>query len=676
MRPAAVLTLTALLASGPLAHARTGSAQPSVTLKRAPAVNLPAAVCTLPGGPLPTQTRAVFILDTSGSMRGIGDGRADIFGGVKAAVNAYVRAQKPDRVDLVTFDGGLRRRRSYTLPADTGRWNADLAALRADGRNTYLYRSVAQALAPLDAAGRYATSVFILTDGIDNDPDPAHTAARALAAFHARGPLDTLSYIALGTEIPREARTALRESRYAQGLTVPVGEVPTLAGSGSTVATVTDPARIPVPFPDGTPLALAAGEAAGRVRLADGQAQGGFARLDVTGRLPYGTPALLCAPPTTPDGPPRRVLLRLNVGPEPGLTWLNPGADRALRVGETVTLRYRLDPDLRAEGLALRLPPGLAGELLHQPGSRELALRLTNTGLEGGGSFIPALMFADGQVRPLPAVTGTGGSGGSAAVIRPPAAPAKSSRLAAWWLPLLAALLVLGLLGAFLPALRRRRFRRVPPAPPAPTVPTVEGIQYREDRTLALVGGGGLVTAVPTPLGGPFDLGLLARVPHLSGLRFQQDREGLRVLRVPADLEVSQGTRLLREDDVVRPDTLLGVAVARPARSSHPLLGTLVGLGLPLHLRADGVTLHVTGPYGDHALTLRPGITDLGQAFGAPALHGLKLTISGPHILLADLPAGVRLRRAADGADLHPGTYLPAEAQLEWRETNAPGSGS
>lgn len=646
----AVLTLTALLVSGPLVQAQTAGVQPSVTLKRVPAVPRPTATCTLPGNPLPTQTRAVFILDTSGSMRGIGDGRADIFGRVKAAVNAYVRVRKPDRVELVTFDGGLRQRRSYRLPADARRWNADLAALRADGRNTYLYRSVAQALAPLDAAGQYATSVFVLTDGIDNDPNPAYTPARALAAFHARGPLDTLSYLALGAEIPREAQRALIASGYAQGLSLPVGNVPALAEFGNALITVTDPGHIPVPFSDGTPLRLVPGKAAGRVRLAEEQVQGGTARLAVTGRLPYGTPALLCAPPTTPGGPFRRVLLRLNVGPEPGLLWLNPGADRRLRVGETVTLRYRLASGFPTAGLTLRLPPGLTGELLRQPGERELAVRLTNTSLAAGLSVTPTLVFAGGQTRPLPAVTG-GRPGG--------AAP-----LAAWLLPSLVILLALGLLGAAWPALRRRRSRRAPHRPPGPAVPTVEGIQYREDRTLALVEVGGRVTAVSTPLGGPFDLGLLARVPHLSGLRFQQNRGGLRVLRLPADLEVRQGDFLLREDDVVRPGTLLDVAVARPAR--QPPMGTLVGLGLPLCLRAEGVTLHVTGPYGDHALELRPGITDLGEAFGAPALNGLKLTVSGPHILLADLPRGLRLRRVLDRAELRPGTYLPPEAQLEW----------
>ena len=38
---------------------------------------------------------------------------------------------------------------------------------------------------------------------------------------------------------------------------------------------------------------------------------------------------------------------------------------------------------------------------------------------------------------------------------------------------------------------------------------------------------------------------------------------------------------------------------------------TLVGLGLPLTLKPDGVTLHIQGPYGTHALTLKGGVREV-----------------------------------------------------------------
>ncbi|MFC6662230.1 vWA domain-containing protein [Deinococcus multiflagellatus] len=177
----------------------------------------------------------MFVLDTSGSMRGIGDGQADIFERVKASIGAYVRGQRPDRVELLTFDSGLRSRRSFTQPAGTAAWNTALANLKADGKNTYLYRSLQGALAPLSAAGGDVTQVFVLTDGIDNDTREAGrtvTPEAALAAFRDRGPLDRLTYVALGTDIPPEAQAALQRSTYASGLTVPVGQVPDLTGAG------------------------------------------------------------------------------------------------------------------------------------------------------------------------------------------------------------------------------------------------------------------------------------------------------------------------------------------------------------------------------------------------------------------------------------------------------------
>lgn len=639
------------------------------------------AACTLPAGPLPTQTRAVFILDTSGSMRGIGDGQANIFGRVKAALNRYVREARPDRLDLVTFDGGPQPARSYTFPRDAARWNNDLAALRADGRNTYLYRSVARALAPLPVSRRSVTNVVILTDGIDNDPDPRQTAARALAAFQARGPLDTLHYVALGTRIPQAARAALSASGYARALTVPVGQVPDLArvAPGTTLRTVRDPARVPVPFPEGSRLSLGPEDGAG-VRLASETVTGGQVQLSVPRGLPWGTPALLCA--TSGRGPgtlERRVLLRLEVGPPPGLTWLNPGADRTLGAGESVTLRYRLESGARADGATLTLPPGLAGELEHLPGGRELGVRLTSAGLEGGQAVTPGLRLA-GVILPLAAVTGRAGGrtvpvvilnysplGGEDTAPAPGGGDRSGLRRLAAVLGglLLAALLGLLLLVGLRRSRRRQTSRPATPNLPAAPVPTVEGLHYGEDRTLALVGQGGLARGVSTPLGGAFDLGQVARVPHLSGLRLEQGRDGLQVLRVPGDLEVSQGARLLRAGDIVRPGTRLGVAVARPARSPWPPLGSLVGLGLPLRLKADGVTLHLVGPYGDHALTLGPGVTDLGAALGAPALGGLKVTPSGPHILLAEVPPRLAVRRPGEDAPLRPGTYLPEEAHLD-----------
>lgn len=641
----------------------------------------PTVPCALPGGALPTRTRAVFVLDTSGSMRGLGDGRANIFQGVKGSVNTYVRTHRPDRVELLTFDSGVRSRQSFEQPAGTPAWNAALGALHADGQNTHLYRSLRAALTPLQGADEYVTTVFVLTDGIDNDPQRPYTPTQALAAFTGRGPLDRLHYVALGTGIPEDAQRALRASPYADGLTLPVGTLPDLSGAGleGGVVTVTDAARVPVPFPDGTPLTLATGTADAPLTLTRPAVQAGHAALTVRGAVPYGQAALLCAPgdtdvPGSVASKPRRVLLRLNVGTAPALVWLNPGADLHLKAGEDVVLRYRAAPGVTLSGARVEvLGMGVDAQLERQPGARAFAVRLTNLGLPAGQTVNAQLVLPGVAARPLPAVTAQ--PGGRVPTARPAAAPARQTSLQGRSrFPRRLAWLLLGLLVLVAAALAfrrvRRRNRQPPLLPPAPdSVPTVDGIEYSEDRTLSLVGQQGRLLAVPTPLGGPFDLGQLSRAPLLSGLRAQQHRDGLKLLKLPADLEVSQGARLLLPGDVVRPGTLLGVVVARRDRAQHPPLGTLQGLGLPLSLRCQDVTLRVNGPYGEHVLHLPPGVTDLGRAFRAPALAGLKFSASGMRILIVEVPAPLTLRRTGENVPLRPGTYLPAVTLIDLPDT-------
>ncbi|MFC3862159.1 vWA domain-containing protein [Deinococcus antarcticus] len=649
---------------------------PHTTSSPPPAAPPAVQACLLPSGPLPTATRAVIVLDTSGSMRGIGDGQANIFGKVKASIASYVQAAQPDQLELITFDGGLRTRRSYALPADQTRFDTDLRALQADGRNTYLYRSLQAALTPLTGAEKYLTNVFVLTDGIDNDRRRTETAESALNAFRNRGPLDTLTYIALGTSIPTDAVDALKKSTYATGLTLPVGQVPSLPRVGTRVQRITDAAHVPVPFTDGTSVTLAPGTSG--VTLVQPRVQGGEVALHVPARLPHGTPALLCTLPNPTENVafprPQRVLLDLNVGQEgSGLLWLNPGADLTLSPGESTVLRYRALNGTPLDGAALRLPPqvqGLRATLERLPSAQEFAVRLTNTGSAGVQALTPQLQLppsttSRGRLIDLPALTL---KVGEAPVGTPGRADVQAQGAAnPWrWLLWLVPLLALLLVGVWFLARSRRRTGRARPLPSVSGVPapTIQGIEYRDDRTIALVSGNGDVSSITTPLGGPFDLGRLARVPLLSGLRAEQHRDGLKILNIPGDIEVSQGGRLIVIGDEIRPGTLLGVEVARQARAPHAPLGSLVGLGLPLTLRPDGVTLHIQGPYGTHALTLKGGVTDLGDAFGAPAFAGLKFSTSGPHILLADVPDGMTLNKQGESAPLKPGTYLTGETTV------------
>ena len=205
--------------------------------------------------------------------------------------------------------------------------------------------------------------------------------------------------------------------------------------------------------------------------------------------------------------------------------------------------------------------------------------------------------------------------------------------------------------------------------------PAIEGLEYAQDGILCLFSPDGRMGVVNVPASGAFDVGQVARVPHLSGLRLEKHRAGLQLLRVPADLEVSQGTRLLTPGDVVRPGTLLGVQMAESAHARTPPLGELSGLGLPLTLSADGQRLKVVGRYAEHHLGLPAGVTDLGDTCKAPSLRGLRLTLLGGRILIADIPPRLSLYRprvrgegSAHGAEpLRPGTFLPQGTEIHFK---------
>ena len=200
-------------------------------------------------------------------------------------------------------------------------------------------------------------------------------------------------------------------------------------------------------------------------------------------------------------------------------------------------------------------------------------------------------------------------------------------------------------------------------APVPAAVPSrVEGLHYRDDRTLALVGLDGELRGIPTPLAGSFDLGQVSRAADLRGLRAEQVPGGLELSQIPDDLILAQGTQLLASGDLVVPGTLLSVVSA--VTGPRPSLGLLTGLGRPLMLRANGAQLELTGPYGDHLLSLTPGILDLGEMLEAPALRGMKLSTRGYHIMLTDLPQGVTLTNAADHPPIRAGMYLPERTGL------------
>lgn len=689
-------------------------------------------VCQLPSGALPRLNRTVFVLDTSGSMQGKGDGKADIFEKVKKSIRNYVKSADPDVIELIAFDSGVRQTKSYAWPSDAKRFEQELADLKADGNNTYLYRSLQSVLTPLTSPDQYVTNVFVLTDGIDNDPDKRNTAKAALDAFQQRGALDTLSYIALGTEIPEAARQAILESSYASGLTMPVGQVPKLLdiGIATQLMQTADPNNVLVPFPDGTGLILNSTNT--NVTLTQPEVSEHAVRLSAPVDMKIGTPALLCAPPDPRNnvvGPRlRRVLMTLNfAGESGGLLLLNPHDRRVLRSGGDLRLIYRADPSLNLGkgSLKVTLPPREGGGVdatVHRVGdAREFVVHYRARNSLVGAQVRPMLSLSSGRSISLDSIT----LRGDGRVATNPTSLEGEAKNPSSWLAILTsgALLLLGSLIYFPIILwdRRREYagnigrawqggvsrlgkqkaamsrKRSGASSAAATTsagahaaqaaqadsaaaaaqrlgkittrpPSLQGLEYDANRKLLLLDQADGRTLIPTPHTGPFDVGLLSRVPHLRDLRVDQRPEGLRLLHVPNDLHVHDDLRRLREGDIVPAGTIVGIQIINPHRASYAALGKLVGLGLPLMLDTHGGGLRLSGPYADHMVALHPGINDLGDLVGAPALLGLKLSSSGPRILLAGVPAGMVLTDVASTQTLHPGAYLPNQTHIRLPE--------
>lgn len=719
-----------------------GQTQQPLSLKDA---TLAASACQLPSGTLPRLNRTVFVLDTSGSMQGKGDGKADIFQQVKDSIDEYVETTQPNAIELITFDSGVGQTKSYAWPSDAERFKKDLSSIKAEGNNTYLYRSLQNVLKPLSSPDQYVTNVFVLTDGIDNDPDKRNTAQTALASFEKRGALDTLSYIALGTEIPESARKAILESNYASGLTMPVGQVPKLfeIGIATQLLSAKDPNSVPAPFPDGTLLKLNSSDS--NLALTQAEVANRSVRVSAPVSLSVGTPALLCAPPDPRNNVVgarlRRALVTLNfAGGSGNLLLLNPhSSQRVLRAGGDLRLIYRAEPslDLAKESLHIEMPSqagGVEGTIRRVRGAREFVVHYRSSGSLVNAEVSPTLKLGkSGRSILLDSLT----LRGDGSVSMNPTSLEGEAKNPSFWLSVATALGLL-LLAAliYFPVIfwdRRHElasnmgnsikggFKRlsdkkpkvhsqrgakgnnaaaaVPPSAgqlatgqagegqqlagqnyPAHTdsaaaaarrlgrvttrPPSLQGLEYSTSRHLLLLDQTDGRTPVPMPAAGPFDVGLLARVPHLRDLRVDQRPEGLRLLNIPQDLHVHDNLHRLREGDIVPAGTVLGIQIVNPHRASYAALGKLVGLGLPLMLDTRGGGLRLSGPYAEHMLALHPGINDLGDLVGAPALMGLKLSISGPRILLAGIPAGMVLTDTTSTQVLHAGAYLPNQTHI------------
>ncbi|WP_241768768.1 vWA domain-containing protein [Meiothermus taiwanensis] len=381
--------------------------------------------------------RFVFLVDTSGSMMGLGDGKAIIFPKVQAELVRFLRTLPASEVVFVPFHQGPQGERRFRLPDELKQAVAYVQNLKADGQNTWIYRTLMSTLRSTPPREGVATIYYIFTDGVDNDRQGPFRMTDVVQTLRLQqGPYDWVYYIALGASVPEEVRRGLGSLPRTRVQQAGVGEVPTLGAYTFKPTALqlgnlmqSPEARVEVALEaQGQPRPL-------RLALDDANLQKQGAFLEVSpNRLEAGNHTLtfrlrgqglregeytawLCL--EAAEGTlvrPEAVPLRFAYHPPAAYTLRpeNTPERLDLRPGESATLQYRLEGNAWArEPLSLNLeaPKGLEATLNGQegpvglkPGER-LEVRLTNQGLAPGQSVQPSFQAqapSGSQLSPLP----------------------------------------------------------------------------------------------------------------------------------------------------------------------------------------------------------------------------------------------------------------------------------
>jgi hypothetical protein len=401
-----------------------------------------AAQCPAPSeaakpAPLPERYRFVFVVDTSGSMMGLGDGKAVIFPKVKAELLRFVgNLPAGSELILVPFHQGPQGRVRFRLPEERARAEAYIRSLEAKGQNTWIYRTLVQLLDSLNPEPGLATVYYIFTDGIDNDRTGPYRMRDVVARLRLKqGPYDWVYYTALGVEVPPEVVQGLGSLPRTRVTRAAVGQVPAL-GAYTFKPIVLQLGNLYLkPEAEAKVLLEAQGNPGSlRIRVEDQdlQAHGAFLTLSPTllragehtlrfrlegGGLPQGDhTAWLCL--EAPEGSlvrPERVKVLFAFHP-PALYRLVPQqVPESLRlgVGERGEAVYRLEGnDWAREPVTLSVegPEGLVAQVNGAPTAQvapgeEVRVSLENRGLGAGEEAAPAfrVQVPEGaQLGPLP----------------------------------------------------------------------------------------------------------------------------------------------------------------------------------------------------------------------------------------------------------------------------------
>lgn len=382
------------------------------------------AACTLPVSPPPSQGRTVFLIDTSGSMEGRGDSVANIFSKVKGAIVRGMRASTvPGTVELLTFDQGPQKRFSFSWPQDRARFEKTVNTLSAPGANTWLYSSMQALFSNLGRQDGAATTVYVVTDGRDNNPSRSASIDSAVELFDSlRGPFDKLYYIALGQQIPAEIGARFDTTTFARAFSLPVGQAPDLTSVALSPALITvgGDASFPFQHPASSQLRLESGNIGGAtVAIREPQGAGRRVNLNIQGNVPASSVGYMC---TRVSGHDQNVLLRFDTTTPPltgapvapldvlgTLRLLNPDADLKLRRGQSTVLTYKAvngPVTVEVQSIPGEIAAALPDQTVSLLEGEQVSLKVTDKALANGQQAAPVLRLNDQSTFAVPKVTG------------------------------------------------------------------------------------------------------------------------------------------------------------------------------------------------------------------------------------------------------------------------------
>ncbi|WP_337867514.1 vWA domain-containing protein [Meiothermus sp.] len=624
----------------------------------------------------PAYFRYSFLVDTSASMVGRGDGRAVIFPQLQERLLEFVRAIRGKaEVWLTPFNQGTAPTARFRLPEDRQNLESYISGLEANGANTWLYRSMQDVFAELPSDPAVGNVVYILSDGIDNDAQRPML-NRVLQEYQSkRGPNDFLYYVGLGQTVPVDIQTAFATIPMACTLGAAVGEVPVFAhatvspnqvdlgnfklepGTRNIALSVQVfglQAPLKVFYQDEAPE-----RARGRLQiepaaLVQGQEQLRF-RLSETDLLPNGNYSghILLSGPTGTVVTPAAIPVRwaFHPGAVYRLVWLEGSRDVVLSQARKHTLRYRLEGNEWAvQPIILafdRLPQGLEARFNGQTGSirlkpgQQVEIELLN---QGTGDAADLQQMDWKVVAP---------AGASLELPKPLTLRPRANKQWLWWL--LTALLVV-LVGGWLwrrPNPRRIR-QRIPTvskefsSPYASLLtPSADGPRQLELREGQLVNLGVL-------WGNPLLQGLLL-LGTASGVQVEEIPEGVTLLtqeslEVGAILPFNEVVRLYSEEGLIGSFVVI-----------NPRQATLIRWGKATF------TLSESRPVSFDLGGL--GSIDLGHKLNISALLGMTVILSKGGLRLLQLPQGIRARIGQE--TLQTGDRIPFEQPVQLEDVEA-----